>query len=91
MQSKKFEIIKISHIDYVKDYKINIFFSDGTCNLFNYKPLVTSNHEEFKQYLDITKFKKCKVVNNKMAVAWGKTWDMILPIETLYNKKFVKK
>lgn len=82
--------LTIASIEYLKDYKMNIYFTDGTCNLFNYKSLVTSKHEEFKQYLDITKFKNFKIVNKGTAIAWGKNWDMILPIEILYNKKFVK-
>ena len=79
--------IKIIDVEYAGDYKLAITFSDKTINLFDYKSLVTLNHEGFRKYLDVTKFKKFKVVNNRTAIAWGKNWEMILPLYTLYYKR----
>lgn len=79
--------LKITHAKYVGDYKISIVFSDKKVNTVDYEPMVTSGHEEFSPYMDISKFKKFKTVDFGTAIAWGKDWDMILPLETLYSKK----
>ena len=82
--------IKIISALYHSDYKLTIFFNDGTENTFDYKNFVTSGHEEFTPYLNVIKFKKFKVVNSKKAIAWGKEWNMILPIDILYRKKYIR-
>ncbi len=79
--------IKIVNVEYVGDYKLAISFSDKKKNVFDYKPFVTYDHEEFKPYLDVTRFKKFKIVDNNTSIAWGKDWEMILPLHTLYSKK----
>lgn len=78
--------LRIVSAEYLKDYQIEIRFSDNTCNIFDYKPMVTSGHEEFSKYLDVTKFKEYSVVNGGYSISWGEEWDMILPIKTLYSK-----
>lgn len=46
---------KISKAEYFNDYKLKITFSDGAINIFDFKNLVTSDRQEYKPYLDITK------------------------------------
>ncbi len=82
--------IKIITATYLEDYKIKFKFSDGHINIFDYKPLVTSGHEEFKKYLNVVEFKKFSLIQNKTGLAWGYNWEMILPLETLYNKTTIR-
>ena len=81
---------KIQSATYYKDYKIRILFDDGNVNVFDYYNLVSSDHEEFSQYLDVKKFKKFKIVNKGSGIAWGNEWDMILPATTLRKRKWVR-
>lgn len=83
--------VYISYVKYYTDYKLYICFSDGKVNIFDYKNLVLSNHEEFKPYSNVIKFKNFTIVNKATAIAWGKEWDMILPIDVLYHNKFIRK
>ncbi|MEK6878905.1 MAG: DUF2442 domain-containing protein [Nanoarchaeota archaeon] len=81
--------IKIKSVKYISDYKLEITFNDGRINLFDYENLVMRNHEESVPYRDVINFKKFKLSTNKTTIVWGKNWDMILPTETIYNKKSV--
>lgn len=78
--------VKIVKAEYAGDYKIKITFSDKHVNTFNYNSMVTFDHEEFKQYRDISKFKRFKIEMAGYTIGWGKNWEMILHIETLYSQ-----
>ena len=80
--------VTIKSAKYLKEYKIEILFSDGKVNVFDYKNLVLRGHEECIPYRDIDMFKKFKIVSNS-EIAWGDNWDMLLPLNTLYNKSYV--
>lgn len=82
--------IKIISATYFEDYKIKFKFSDNHVNIFDYKPLVTSGHEEFSKYLNITEFKKFSIIQNGTGFAWGYNWEMILPLHTLYSQKTIR-
>lgn len=77
--------IKIVCAEYQSGYKIKISFSDGKVNIFDYEGLVMRNHRESFPYRNIEKFKQFSIVDER-EIAWGESWDMILPIETIYNK-----
>lgn len=73
--------------EYAGDYKIKITFSDKHVNTFDYRTMVTFDHEEFKEYLDVTKFKKFKIDLYGMTIGWGKYGgEMILHTHTLYHQ-----
>lgn len=82
--------ITIISAKYVEGYKIEITFSDGKVNIFDYQNLVMREHEETIPYHKIENFKKFSIVEGKTEIAWGKNWDMILPLATIYNKTTVK-
>lgn len=82
--------VKIKSAKHVEDYKIEIKFSDGKVNVFDYRFLVNSDHQEFKKYADISKFKKFSIGEYKDCIYWGNNWEMILPVETLYAKKYIR-
>ena len=78
---------KITRAEYHNDYKLQITFSDKTTNIFDFKNLVTSDREQYKPYLDITKFKKFKIQRKVNCIAWGKEIDMQVPGYILYSEK----
>ena len=40
-------------------------------------------HPQYNKYLEWKNFKKATIENGN--VVWGKNWDLIFPIEQLYN------
>ena len=82
--NKDSQIIKAQ---YFNDYKIQIIFSDGFTNVFDFKNLVTSERKEYQPYLDITKFKKFKIQRRVNCIAWGKENQMQVPGFILYSAK----
>ena len=81
--------IIIASAKYLSGYKIEFTFSDGWVNVFDYENVVMRNHEESFPYRDIKKFRKFKIVSGGTEIAWGKDWDMILPLHTIYAKQKV--
>ncbi len=79
--------MKITKTEYFCDYKLQITFSDGVTNIFDFKNLVTSEREEYQPYLDIEKFKKFKIQRKVNAIAWGKENNMQVPGYILYSEK----
>lgn len=77
--------ILILSAKYLHEYKIEITFSDGKVNTFDYRKLVQRDHEEAFPYRDIENFKNFQIVN-KTEIAWGDNWDLLLPLHTIYNQ-----
>jgi hypothetical protein len=84
--------IKIKSVKYVEGYKLQIVFNDGHENIFDYKNIVTSGHEESKPYVDVENFKKFKITSKHTEIAWGENFDeMLVPLDTLYSKSRVNR
>ncbi len=81
--------ITIKSAKYLSGFKIKITFSDGRVNVFDYESMVTRNHEESVPYRNIEKFKKFRIDNSSQSIVWGKDWDMLLTLDTIYNKNKV--
>lgn len=81
----------IKKAEYFVDYKLMISFSDGVSQIFDFKNLVTSDQEAYKQYLDVTKFKKFKIHRKTNTIAWGKENRMQMPAYILYSEKRASK
>jgi hypothetical protein len=67
---------------YLNDYKIEIVFSDNKKNIVDFLPAL-KKLDTCKKYLDVTKFKKFKIEQGN--VVWGKNWEMIFTLDSLYN------
>lgn len=64
--------IHIVRAEYVGDVPLRIFFSNNTAWVIEHNSLLEP--ENFKQF-----------TIEHGNVVWGKNWDMIFPIEDLYN------
>ena len=84
--------IRIQTVKYLEGYKLKIVFTDGHTNIFDYKSIVTSGHEESKSYVNIENFKKFQIASRRTEIVWGKNEDdMMLPMEILYLQSRVNR
>lgn len=74
--------MKVTSAKYIDEYNVELIFDDKKINVINFLPVIKSN-PTCKKYLDVTKFKKFKLDQGN--IVWGKNWDMIFTIESLYN------
>ena len=73
--------MRLTSAKYIEDYKVELIFDDKKINVINFLPVI-KRYPLCKKYLDVTKFKKFKLEHDN--IVWGKNWDMIFPIESLY-------
>ena len=78
--------MKVTTAKYLDDYKIQLTFSDGKTNVINFLPAL-KKIPQCCHFLDITAFKKFKIDGGN--IVWGKNWDMIFTLESLYKNKLV--
>lgn len=48
-------MLKITQVDYLKDYQIKVVFNDGACRVFDFSPII-AKYPVFKELSDISKF-----------------------------------
>lgn len=76
------ELIEIKSANYIGDFAIRIFFSDGFNRLVDFKPfLELSLHPSIKKYLEEKRFKEFEIVDGNLN--WN-DYDLIFPVEDLY-------
>jgi len=76
------ELIEIKSANYIGDFAIRIFFSDGFNRLVDFKPVLElSLHPSIKKYLEEKRFKEFKIVDGNLN--WN-DYDLIFPVEDLY-------
>lgn len=64
--------------------KIRIQFSDNSSQMIDIGEFIRQNpHPQYNKYLDPKKFKRFTIENGN--VVWGKNWDLIFPVEQLYQ------
>lgn len=64
--------------------KVRVFFSDNKSQLVDIGDFIRRNpHPQYNKYLDPKKFKKFTIENGN--IVWGKNWDLIFPVEQLYQ------
>lgn len=74
---------------YVADYKIHIFFNDGTDKIVDFESYLFNYEFTYPEYKKLTKFKTFKV--EKGELVWGKNWDIIFPVYKLHSGKILTK
>ena len=72
--------IQIVRAEYIGDVTLRIFFSDNTERVID---PTTQPHPQHNSFLEPKNFKQFTIEHSN--VVWGKNWDMIFPIEDLYN------
>ncbi len=72
---------------YVSEYKIHIYYSDGTDNIVDFEDYLFNYEHTYPEYRKISKFKTFKV--DKGELVWGKSWNIIFPVHKLHANKIV--
>ena len=79
------ELIEIKTANYIGDFAIRIFFSDGYNRLVDFKHFLESSlHPSIRKYLDEDRFKQYQIIDGNLN--WN-NYDLIFPIEDLYQGK----
>ncbi len=79
------DLIQIKSANYIGDFAIRIFFSDGSTSLVDFRPFLESSlHPSIRKYLDETLFNQFKIIDGNLN--WN-DYDMIFPIGDLYVGK----
>lgn len=67
---------------------ILIFFNDNKQQTIDIGDFIRRHpHPQYNKYLDPKKFKKFAIQNGN--IVWGRNWDLMFPIEQLYEGKIV--
>ena len=78
--------MRIIKAKYIRNYKVKLFFSDKKSKIVNFADFILgSSNPVFSQYADLKKFKKFKLEFGN--IVWGRNWDLIFPLEQLYEGK----
>ena len=65
-----------------------LLFSDNTSQVVNIGDYIRRHpHPQYNKYLDQKKFKNFSIENG--IIVWGKNWDLIFPLEQLYEGKII--
>jgi len=63
---------------------VNILFNDGTQQTVDVGSFIRKHpHPQYNKYLDPKKFGKFKIEEGN--VVWGRSWDLMFPIENLHG------
>ena len=66
--------------------KVRVLFNDGTNQTVDFGPFLAERpHPQYNKYLDVEQFKTFSVEMGNLV--WGENWDLIFPIEQLYQGK----
>lgn len=80
--------IKVVGAEFSHDHSLRVLFSDGNSRIVDFSPFLNrTTHPIMKKYLIPARFKKFRI--DRGNVVWGKNWDLIFPIEQLYNGEIV--
>lgn len=78
-------IIEITSAEYVADYKLRLWFSDGKQRVVDFGPFLRrSLNPMIRAYLDLEKFKQFSVEDGDLQ--WN-DYDLCFPIADLYEGK----
>lgn len=80
----KIGFIRVVSAEYAGGLSLKLTFSDGTVKSIDFSEYLLKNpHPQHERFLDASEFMKFRVENGN--VVWGKDWDLVFPIEDLYN------
>lgn len=77
--------LNIARAEHLGDYRVAIDFDDGTQQVVDFKPFLTSAlHPEIRAFLDIVKFSDFRVEYGDLV--WG-DYALCFPIADLYQNR----
>ena len=76
--------MQIINATYINNFTIELEFDDHKKNTINFLPAL-KKYPNCSKFLNITSFKKFKIDSGN--IVWGKNWDMIFTVESLYNNQ----
>lgn len=80
--------MKIIEAKYLKAYLICITFPEYSNQIIDFEPFLNhKKHEIFEYYKQLSNFKNFKIEQGN--IVWSEDWDLIFPIEQLYNGKIL--
>lgn len=76
--------LTIKEADYIGNYKIKLIFNDNKTKVVDFgKFLLSNKHPQYNKYKQLKNFRKFFI--NGGNIVWGKDWDLIFPVDQLYN------
>lgn len=84
------EPVRLSIIEaqYVERYILRILFNDKSTKHVDFGQFILSSQNSLiTKFKDLRRFKRFKIQDGN--VVWGKDWDLIFPIEQIYNNHIV--
>ena len=87
-KNAKINYSNIADAVYLEEYKIKIFFQDGTIKIVDFKDFLFDRHTHpiYKRYRKESVFKKFEIKNSNLN--WY-NYEMIFPVEQLYAGKIL--
>ncbi|MCL2843868.1 MAG: DUF2442 domain-containing protein [Chitinivibrionia bacterium] len=78
--------LKIVKAEYNGEYKVELTFNDAAKKIVDFGVFLKEHpHPQHNRYKKRENFKKFKLESGN--IVWGKNWDLIFPIEQLYEGK----
>ncbi len=69
---------------YVSNYTLELLFNDGNIQRIDFENFLRNHpHPQYNKYLNPSNFSKFYIDHGN--VVWGKNWDLMFPVEKLYN------
>lgn len=77
----------VLNANYVSEYKIHIYFNDGTDKMMDFEDYLFNHEHTYPEYRKLSMFKTFRV--DKGELVWGKNWDIIFPVHKLHKGKII--
>ena len=76
--------MRVTVAEYAGGLSLKLTFDDGTTRIVDFFSFIRNHpHPQYDKYLDQDTFRTFRLENGN--VVWGEDWDMIFPVEDLYN------
>lgn len=82
------ENLQIIEAEYLGDLQISILFNDDKKQTVDIGDFIRRHpHPQYNKYIKPSNFKKFTIENGNLV--WGKNWDLVFPIEELYQGRLL--
>lgn len=68
--------MRVTKVEYIKDYKLRVFFSDKTVKLVDLKDTIQSNRGIFSPLKDLEYFKQVVLDDCQLSICWPNGADI---------------